>query len=80
MYTLQNCKPKVRDVRAVVHSRLRIDGFCLHYGAPGCAQPVCDGMAAARAGVQQAPLDHGRSEKTTRARSPSGHHRLLDDF
>jgi len=54
----------VRDVRAVVHSRLRIDGFCLHHGAPGCAQPVCDGMAAARAGLEKAPLNNNRSVKT----------------
>mmetsp|Transcript_35848 Transcript_35848/g.60692 ORF Transcript_35848/g.60692 Transcript_35848/m.60692 type:complete len:292 (+) Transcript_35848:110-985(+) len=42
--------PKVRDVRAVVNSRLHNPGFCLRYGAPGCAAPVCAGM--------QKTLDH----------------------
>lgn len=42
----------VRDVRAVVNSRVRLEGFCLHKGAPGCAKPVCDEMAASFAGMQ----------------------------
>jgi len=36
----------VRDVRAVVNSRIRLAGFCLHKGAPGCARPICDDMGA----------------------------------
>ena len=51
----------VRDVRAVVNSRLRIDGFCLHHGAPGCAEPVCNGMVAAADANDRWPLSNGRS-------------------
>ena len=42
----------VRDVRAVVNSRIRLEGFCLHKGAPGCAKPICDEMAASFVGMQ----------------------------
>lgn len=42
----------VRDVRAVVNSRLRLDGFCLHKGALGCAKPVCDGISQSLAGMK----------------------------
>lgn len=42
----------VRDVRAVVNSRIRLEGFCLHKGAPGCAKPICDEMGASFVGMQ----------------------------
>ena len=41
----------VRDVRAVVNSRVRLEGFCLHKGAPGCANPICEEMAASFTGM-----------------------------
>mmetsp|Transcript_65678 Transcript_65678/g.128918 ORF Transcript_65678/g.128918 Transcript_65678/m.128918 type:complete len:290 (+) Transcript_65678:1-870(+) len=42
----------VRDVRAVVNSRLHVDGFCLHKGAAGCAKPICEEIAATMAGTE----------------------------
>ena len=42
----------VRDPRAVVNSRLRIEGFCLRKGAPGCAKPICSEMTATLSAVR----------------------------
>jgi hypothetical protein len=45
----------VRDVRAVVNSRLKIGGFCLHKGAPG-KQLTCNAAHFTRLGISRNQL------------------------